>query len=732
MKRAWVSLAAVCALVIAVYVFTAHTGTYVSGSLNAAENSYNLLVQGFRGGQLSLKKEAPPGVTRLRDPYDPTQNRRYRAAPYWMHDLTYYKGRLFIYFGVTPAVILFWPYVALTGCYLSYRQAGIIFCSVGFLASVSVLLALWRRHFAEISVWVVAAGVLALGLATGVPLLLAWCDIYEVAISCAYAFAMLALAAVWKALYASSGKCRWLAAASLAYGLAVGARPTLLFGASILLVPVAQMWREPRKLWVPLLAATGPIMLIGFGLMVYNYLRFDNPLEFGWNYQVNDVEQRKLQAFSVRFLWLNFGRYFLQPARWSGRFPFVHGLGAGETFGILADTPLVWLAVTVPLVWRGRPVQTPATLTGFLTAVTLLFVTCILTMGLFFSASCRYEIQFVPSLMLLAMTGVLVLERTLSNRRTWRWAFRCGWALLLAFSVTFNLLASVERCAEADFRTGVALYEAGKVREAVQEYEQALRLDPDNVEAHNNLGNNLLRSGKIQEAIGQYEQTLRLKPDFAEAHDNLGLARQESGNISEAMEQYEQAFRLQPDKAMAHVDFGIALERTGKLREAIGHYEEALRIEPDSAEAHYNMGIALARLGRTSEAIGQFEQALRVVPDYAEAHDNLAITLAQVGRLSEAIQHWELALRLKPNDATVHSNLGLGLMQAGRFPEAVAHCEQALRIDPDYAGAHYNLALALERQGRTQEAIRHCERALKLRPDLPGATEALARLRPGS
>ena len=69
-------------------------------------------------------------------------------------------------------MILFWPFVALTGHYLFHRQAVVIFCAIGFLASVGLLRAMWRRYFAEVSVGVVAACVLALGLATGVPVLL--------------------------------------------------------------------------------------------------------------------------------------------------------------------------------------------------------------------------------------------------------------------------------------------------------------------------------------------------------------------------------------------------------------------------------------------------------------------------------------------------------------------------------------------------------------------------------
>ena len=72
--------------------------------------------------------------------------------PIGLLDMSYYKGKLYLYFGVTPAVVLFWPYVALTGHYLSQKDAAVIFCVVGFLASVGLLCALWRRYFAEVSV----------------------------------------------------------------------------------------------------------------------------------------------------------------------------------------------------------------------------------------------------------------------------------------------------------------------------------------------------------------------------------------------------------------------------------------------------------------------------------------------------------------------------------------------------------------------------------------------------
>ncbi|MGA2140037.1 MAG: tetratricopeptide repeat protein [Verrucomicrobiia bacterium] len=537
MKNAWGSLAAVCALVIGVYAYAAQPGMMESLTLKAADTYYNLLVQGFRAGQLSLNREAPPGLVQLADPYDPAANAPYRSTPYGVHDMSYYHGKLYLYFGVTPALILFWPYVALTGHYLFHRQAVAIFCAIGFLASAGLLRALWRRYFAAVSVGAVAACMLALGLATGVPVLLARSDVYQVPISCGYMLTMLALAAIWRALHEPERRCLWLTAASVAYGLAVGARINLVYGAVILLIPVAQAWRERRQVGAVLTAALGPIVLIGLGLMVYNAMRFGSPFELGQHYQTSGERQVARQFFRLQYLWFNFRVYFLEPARWSGRFPFVHeiavpplpaGYALVETpFGILTNIPVVWLALAVSLAWRNRSAEAASFLRWFVMAVALLFGICALTLALYESAMFRYQVDFVPAMVLLAVVGILGLERALADRLAWRRAARWGWGLLLGFSVAFNLLATVEHHARMHNDLGVVVGRGGRIQEAIGHFEEALRIAPEYDEAHYNLGVALEQAGRSQEAIKQYEEVLRITPGFIEARD--ALARLQTG-----------------------------------------------------------------------------------------------------------------------------------------------------------------------------------------------------------
>jgi tetratricopeptide (TPR) repeat protein len=669
----------VCALVIGIFAWSAESGFLELMSPRAEDSYYNLLVQGFRAGQLNVKREAPPGLAQLADPYDPAINASYVwDTRYPSYEMSYYKGKLYLYFGVTPALVLFWPYVALTGHYLLHKNAVVIFYASGFLIAAGLLRAVWRRYFPEVSVWVVTVGILTLGLATGILEDLSRCDVHEVPVSCGYAFTMLALAAIWGALREPKRQVLWLLMASLAYGLAVGSRQSLLFGIIILLLPVAQAWRaatEPgsrRRVGLLLAAAVGPAMLIGLGLMLYNVLRFDSPFEFGWHYQMTSGKQNAVQQFSLHYLWFNFRFYFSEPMRWSGHFPFLQAVplsplpsgygGVGERYsGILSNYPLVWLALAAPLVWRDRPREVVSVLRWFMAAVFLLFVVCALTLCLFFIGSSKYELDFLPALMLLAVMGILGLERALMGLPVWRRIVRWGWCLLLIYSVAFNLLASVEAHAMANYFAG----------------------------------NSLLNRGRVDEAVEHFQKALALQPESAAFHASLGYAYCQAGRVDESIIQFQKALEIQPDSAEVHNGLGFSLFQMGRVNEAITHFQRALAIDPDFAKAHNNLGYILFQMGRMNEAITHFQTALEINPNYAEAHYDLGNCLLQIGRVDEAIVHYRKAIELQPRLPQAYNDLGNAFRRKGMAAEAMACYQKAIELQPQFIPAQINLAWML-------------------------------------
>jgi protein O-mannosyl-transferase len=176
-------------------------------------------------------------------------------------------------------------------------------------------------------------------------------------------------------------------------------------------------------------------------------------------------------------------------------------------------------------------------------------------------------------------------------------------------------------CWMAYVNLGDILYQTNRIPEAMDLFNQALRIKP--AVAYYSLGNGLVRTGRTSEAIEQYKQALRVDPDYAEAHNNLGNALFLTGQTSEAIDEYRQALRINPHFAKAHNNLGNALVQTGRPSEAIDDFKHALRNEPDSASVHNNLGAALGQVGRIPEAIEQLKASLRINPNYADARNNL-------------------------------------------------------------------------------------------------------------
>jgi len=742
-------LGLVCALVIGFYAWSANPGASEVLGSGAQDSYYNLLVQGFRDGHLNVKREVPPGFAALgNDAPDPAGNagsRWVERDPWgdmsWMethglHDLSYYKGKLYLYFGVTPALVLFWPCAALTGHYLSHRAAVVIFVSVGFLAGAALLCSVKRRYFKETGFAAEWAGILALGLANFTPAILARADVYEVAITCGYALTMLALCAIWRALHDGRHRWRWLAAASLAYGLAVGARPSLLFGAVILLVPVVQAWREKGRVWPLLLAVAGPIAMIGVGLVVYNALRFDNPLEFGQRYQLPQLPRVEgTHEFSPRYFWYDFQVGFLRPAHWSIHFPMVQYItppplprGASpdeHPFGVLTNIPLVWLALAASAAWRNRTGGGRSNLRWFLAVVALLFGIIALTLCLHDSMALRYEMEFASPLVFLAVVGFYALERTLARQTIGRRAVRDGCGLLAAFSLVFNLLAGFQAQAQAHNSLGTALVQADRVDEAISQYQKALEIQPNHMDARFNLGNAFLQTGRVDTAITQYQKALEIQPNHIEARFALGSAFAQTGRMDDAISQYQKVLEIRPNHMDARLGLGKALVQEGRVGEAISQFQDAMRINPNSAPAHNNLGIVLLGKGKVDEAVALFQQALIIDPDYAGANTSLGNVLLQKGKVDEATEHFQKALQKEPDSAVAHNSLANALMQKGKLDEAIAHFQRALEIQPGAAPSHFGLAIAFMRSRHLDEAIMEYQKGLQSDPNFAPAYSPL-------
>ena len=416
---------------------------------------YNLLIDGWLDGQLHMKVAVPEALLKLEDPYDP----QLRPPDLGLHDATFYQGKYYVYFGAAPVVVLMLPFRVLTGCDLPLPVAVIVFVWGGFLASVLLLLALRRRCFSETRTWTVLVGVAVLGWASLGPVLVRRPQLWELPIAAGLCFAMLTLLAVWRSVQADAvaERTRWLAAAGLFLGLAIASRPTYLLASPLLAVPLGWWaWRERGLPWRPALGVVMPLAAIGALMAWHNFARFGDPLQFGQAYQFSLDYESKMAHFRAAYAPFNLWRYFFSAAQWSAEYPFIAPAmlppkpagfaGHDDVYGVLRNLPIAWFALAAPLaLWR-REEGDRARLAVWLAAAAVLFAAMAGVLLFFFGSLARYQLDFTPTLMLLATVGVLAVERwlRLSEARSWKAAVRVAWLGAAVVSVVFGGLFSVQ------------------------------------------------------------------------------------------------------------------------------------------------------------------------------------------------------------------------------------------------------------------------------------------------
>ena len=174
---------------------------------------------------------------------------------------------------------------------------------------------------------------------------------------------------------------------------------------------------------------------------------------------------------------------------------------------------------------------------------------------------------------------------------------------------------------------------------------------PESADLHNTLGIALAAGGKIREAIAEFGDALRLDPDSAMAHWHLGAALAAVGD--------DGARALHPAPC-------AGCGQAGGRDEAIGHLRRSVELDPGNGAAQYDLARMLVEARQPAGDVDHFRAALRLMPNSVEAHTGLGLAFALQGKLNEAIDQFQIALTLDPESADARRNLAIALRQRRR------------------------------------------------------------------
>ena len=195
---------------------------------------------------------------------------------------------------------------------------------------------------------------------------------------------------------------------------------------------------------------------------------------------------------------------------------------------------------------------------------------------------------------------------------------------------------------------GERMLRDGRAEDAIRRLRTAVEFLPSNPQAWNHLGLAYHAAKKPSEAVEAYQQALRLDRNLAVAYFNSGCLYLENGEAALATDALWAFVGLQPRMVEGWVKLGQSQLRTRRWDQAERSFQEALRLSPGRVEALNGVGVAFHQRRKIQEAWQSFTNAVMRDPGFAPAWMNLGVIAHQSGAPGKAVQAYRQYAALRP------------------------------------------------------------------------------------
>lgn len=253
---------------------------------------------------------------------------------------------------------------------------------------------------------------------------------------------------------------------------------------------------------------------------------------------------------------------------------------------------------------------------------------------------------------------------------------------------------------------------AGKEDEALADFDAALELDEDDVDALEGRGMALEALKRYDEARESYSRVADLLPGNPIPVLQKARISVLAENHEQALEDVTQALELAPDNLFGLLVKAQTLAMLDRAEEAIPEVKQALKQRPDSDDALRVWASVTEKAGKTEDAIGELREQVEADPDDALAWLQLGLLYSAEHKLDKALDAYSAAIKIEPRrEFTLQVRADTYLNQ-GMQKEAIADYEKALSLVPDNSGVLNNLAWVLATSPEAK--LRNGKRALQL------------------
>lgn len=254
------------------------------------------------------------------------------------------------------------------------------------------------------------------------------------------------------------------------------------------------------------------------------------------------------------------------------------------------------------------------------------------------------------------------------------------------------------------------------IRDGVAHAQEALKLDPDNVDAHRLLARIYIRTlgdmgaGEVQKesldkAIEQFQAILKLQPD--DAYSALWLAR-----LYRFENQHDASEKVLRDLLQREPDNGQALEQLSQLLIDEGRSQEAITVlsqaaaDSSSPDLYDLLGDAYSQQKDYAKAEDAYRKAVEDEPEEARHRHGLAQALMAEDKYAEALEQFKKLSEMEPGTADNYLRMSELYRRLGHYDQAETALLRAKQLAPGSLEILFNEALLYEDQGRFDDAVK--------------------------
>ena len=289
-------------------------------------------------------------------------------------------------------------------------------------------------------------------------------------------------------------------------------------------------------------------------------------------------------------------------------------------------------------------------------------------------------------------------------------------------------------------RLGAIYFKDGRLDETIAQYEPMTERYPDDTSTLVTLGHLYIATGQHSKAVDTFNTAILIHPDNFMTHDDAIEELICSGQLQEALDQLDVLLTDEPDRADLIAKQADILTMMGGVSDAVALYQQALRICPDFLEATIRLGTCFLKMHADQLAAQQFNRAIEINDKIVEAYTGLAAAQKLAGRPAEAITTLSLASAIQPNSTFLFAETAKLILKAaleanllpappdGQVFEksVVAAHEHHLAQSPNNPDLHYRLGILHMNACRIQQAAECFKAALEINPTFSRAATKLA------